>query len=95
LVFLLPFSFFSLKSPGPFFGCNRSEFQDSLAVILAALPPRFICSCPNFSAGAFFKQPCCLCYFAFKQLIKFLNVIFYSLFCSSFSFASFHSCLCF
>jgi hypothetical protein len=30
---------FSLKSPRPFFGCNRSESQDSLAVILTALPP--------------------------------------------------------
>jgi hypothetical protein len=61
---LVAFFFFSLKSPGPFFGFNRSESQDSLAVILTALPPsstflvtlRFICSCPNFSAVAF-KQP--------------------------------------
>jgi hypothetical protein len=38
LVFLLGFFFFSLKSPRPFFGCNRSESQDSLAVILTAHP---------------------------------------------------------
>jgi hypothetical protein len=55
LVFLLGFFFFSLKSPGPFFGYNRSESQDSLVVILTAPPPstllvtlRFICSYPNF-----------------------------------------------
>jgi hypothetical protein len=43
---------------------------------------RFICSCPNFSAVAF-KQP------RLVLGLKFLNDIFYSLLCSSFSFSSF------